>query len=322
MPLESLNCTNCGSADVTEVNPSTYFCNNCDSVFKHLDPGKLTVAPSFCSCGNRVEFQCQVCRDTGLCRECDAAGAPIDSKIATVGFGYKVSGELYLSSKKLASTLKATHGELGHYCWTCMRAAVPETAERVVSGVACQTFDCGELAHSRCRCCRRSTCSRCKQGNVHGGTEFVIAVIAAEAHTWPAIGQERKFSIAFPSDANDVCAGCWLGHSLQLSLIIANEYAGILREPLERYPSEYSYDGRVPDVYYVTSRKRRRGQREEDERALSAAKRCAEELRERLNQLLSAVSGEEYSEVLSGSSIIDDRASTPAMAAPSEAKAK
>jgi hypothetical protein len=72
MPLEAIACTTCGSTDVQEVKPSTYFCNHCETLFKHIDPTHLTVdnAPAFCSCGNPIEFQCQLCK-TGICLECD-----------------------------------------------------------------------------------------------------------------------------------------------------------------------------------------------------------------------------------------------------------
>jgi hypothetical protein len=72
MPFEAIACTTCGSTDVQEVKPSTYFCNHCETVFKHIDPTRISVdnAPAFCSCGNPIEFQCQLCK-TGMCFECD-----------------------------------------------------------------------------------------------------------------------------------------------------------------------------------------------------------------------------------------------------------
>lgn len=72
MPFEAIACTRCGSTDAQEVKPSTFFCNHCETVFKHIDPTRLTVdnRPAFCSCGNPIEFQCQLCK-TGMCLECD-----------------------------------------------------------------------------------------------------------------------------------------------------------------------------------------------------------------------------------------------------------
>jgi hypothetical protein len=40
MPFESLSCPRCGSGDVQEVKPETYFCNHCDNVFKYVRPSR------------------------------------------------------------------------------------------------------------------------------------------------------------------------------------------------------------------------------------------------------------------------------------------
>jgi hypothetical protein len=40
MPFESLSCQRCGSADIQEVKPETYFCNHCDNVFKYVSPNQ------------------------------------------------------------------------------------------------------------------------------------------------------------------------------------------------------------------------------------------------------------------------------------------
>jgi hypothetical protein len=105
MPLEALACTQCGSADVKEVKPSTYFCNHCDTVFKQVDPGKVSVAvaPSFCLCGNPVTAQCQICHVSTMCfGGCNATSSwlhpwPershwVNICFPTVGFGYVLSG--------------------------------------------------------------------------------------------------------------------------------------------------------------------------------------------------------------------------------------
>jgi ribosomal protein L37AE/L43A len=41
--LESITCTHCGSSEVQEVKPHTYFCSHCEGVFKHIDPTQVTV---------------------------------------------------------------------------------------------------------------------------------------------------------------------------------------------------------------------------------------------------------------------------------------
>ncbi len=38
MPFESLSCQRCGSPNIQEVKPETYFCNHCDNVFKYVSP--------------------------------------------------------------------------------------------------------------------------------------------------------------------------------------------------------------------------------------------------------------------------------------------
>lgn len=111
MPFEAIACTRCGSTEVQEVKPSTYFCNHCETVFKHIDPTRLTVdhGPAFCSCGNPVQVQCQVCK-TGVCRDCDtiewrrsagikepghcgAFNGPPDISVSAIGYGYLESSK-------------------------------------------------------------------------------------------------------------------------------------------------------------------------------------------------------------------------------------
>jgi hypothetical protein len=97
MPLEAISCTGCGSADVQEVKPSTYFCNHCETVFKHIDPTRVNVShtPGFCDCGSGrpVKSQCQLCTNA-LCRDCDmcGGGSPYGGAhgvyVRTVGWGY------------------------------------------------------------------------------------------------------------------------------------------------------------------------------------------------------------------------------------------
>lgn len=74
MPYEAPTCPDCGSTDVQEVKPGTYFCNYSESVFKYVDPSRLRVehSPSFCWCGNPIQVQCQLCK-TEMCLQCDLA---------------------------------------------------------------------------------------------------------------------------------------------------------------------------------------------------------------------------------------------------------
>jgi transcription initiation factor TFIIIB Brf1 subunit/transcription initiation factor TFIIB len=71
MPIELLNCPNCGSAEVTEFKQGSYVCGHCESIFKHIDPtqASITVRPEFCRCGNTIRGQCGTCHN-GICSGC------------------------------------------------------------------------------------------------------------------------------------------------------------------------------------------------------------------------------------------------------------
>jgi hypothetical protein len=184
MPLESLACTNCGSADVKAVKASTYFCNQCDSVFKHVDPAKVTTAPAFCSCGNPVTAQCQVCQVSVMCMACDATKNP-DWRyifIPTVGFGYLLpacyswkeltGGQIRLrkmmepmtigptlSAAKLLPHLFGAPSDLQHICWSCVAAAVPDAVRQIVAKSVCEEPFCTNRVELTCRRCRSARCS-------------------------------------------------------------------------------------------------------------------------------------------------------------------
>ncbi len=195
MPLEAIKCTNCGSVDFKEVKPSTYFCNSCDTVFKHVDPSRIKVdhTPSFCACGNLIGVHCGLCR-TPMCWRCDAVQwrkAIVD--VRTVGFGYRFAGlrrplygntaweiqagrivgqrdgasemtsepSLRMPHTKLLQTLDATHDGLLHVCFSCLARAVPETAERIATGAVCETPGCVGPPSGRCPCCHGAFCESC-----------------------------------------------------------------------------------------------------------------------------------------------------------------
>jgi hypothetical protein len=178
MAFEALNCTNCGSADVQEVKPSTYFCNHCESVFKHIDPTRVIDGPTFCEHGNPVMVECQVCR-AGMCREqCDVVPAWAAYKYAgivrTQGFGYlehrqgydvDVDGPFISIGKLLMSLAKARmdegKGTLSHVCYVCVIQAVPAAAENISAGAICETVRCWGTSAGKCPCCQRSFCREC-----------------------------------------------------------------------------------------------------------------------------------------------------------------
>ncbi len=66
MPVETIKCKECGSADVTEFKPGSYVCGHCEAVFKHLVPA------------GTLDF-CQVCEggaiaSVGRCANCNRSG--------------------------------------------------------------------------------------------------------------------------------------------------------------------------------------------------------------------------------------------------------
>ncbi|HUN37261.1 MAG TPA: hypothetical protein VMU95_35125 [Trebonia sp.] len=173
MPFEAITCTHCGSGDVKEVKPGTYFCDHCEQVFKYVDPAKVTVTPGFCDHGNPVRVQCQVCK-AGMCvQQCDVVAAWAADKSAgvvrTQGFGYleqdwgyhvDVEGP-FLPVGKLLASLARDRGGLSHACYACVLGAVPAAAERIASGEICQTIRCGSAAAGKCPCCNAGFCRDC-----------------------------------------------------------------------------------------------------------------------------------------------------------------
>lgn len=174
MPFEAVSCPSCGSLDVQEVKPGTYFCNHSETVFKYIDPSRLAAsyAPSFCMHGNPVRCQWQLC-GAGMCMLCDVIqwqatdGAP--DSVPTVGFGYlkhldererRVAGPFFYIYK-LISSLASSRGDLRHVCYPCVASAVPVTADRIITGVVCESPLCGAPSRARCRCCGSAFCEQC-----------------------------------------------------------------------------------------------------------------------------------------------------------------
>jgi hypothetical protein len=62
MPVETIKCRECGSADVTEFKAGGYVCGHCEAVFKHVDPS----GTSSCSCGTFAIGRCAECH-TPVC---------------------------------------------------------------------------------------------------------------------------------------------------------------------------------------------------------------------------------------------------------------
>jgi hypothetical protein len=195
MALESLSCTGCGSTDVKEVKPDTYFCNHCDTIFKQIDPSKVTVAPTFCSCGNPIQVQCQICR-MAMCADCNAfsvktnryttgTGLTVDLAsrgcfIPTIGYGYVIEDNppiiparipesnrflnaMVIYAEKLLWTLQQQHNDLKRVCWNCVGEAIPDAAAAIAGGVLCEGPYCANPSNpnSHCECCHRVFCNQC-----------------------------------------------------------------------------------------------------------------------------------------------------------------
>jgi hypothetical protein len=67
MPSELLSCQHCGSGDVQEVKPETYFCNHCEEVFRYVRPN-----PARATGGCEVRTAGRPCRllAIGRCNTC------------------------------------------------------------------------------------------------------------------------------------------------------------------------------------------------------------------------------------------------------------
>lgn len=184
MPL--LECSSCGSRDLQQVKPDTYFCNHCESVSKLPDPARVTVEPAFCVHGDPIAARCQFC-GTGLCAgACDmmvrtlpSGGDALKEQVPTAGFGYLQKAEPpdgatapatagpFISRGRLLRSLAITHDQqLRHVCRACILAIVPRAADHIASGAMCENPWCaGDVynayALGACTCCGASFCDRC-----------------------------------------------------------------------------------------------------------------------------------------------------------------
>jgi hypothetical protein len=189
MPLESLRCTNCGSGDLQQVKPGTYFCSHCESLSRLADPPRVIVEQTFCEHGDPFVARCQIC-GAGLCAgACDAVVQDQEdrrrgqwTRLPTIGFGYlqkaKPRGETpivqdgttivtegpFLVRRMLIHSLQLIQGQvLRHVCRTCLMTAVPGAAEHITSGVVCENPQCitNGRTLSPCACCESAFCDHC-----------------------------------------------------------------------------------------------------------------------------------------------------------------
>jgi hypothetical protein len=61
MPVETIKCRECGSADVTEFKPGSYVCGHCEAIFKHAMSGDATGGCQVDDCGVPAVGRCASC---------------------------------------------------------------------------------------------------------------------------------------------------------------------------------------------------------------------------------------------------------------------
>ncbi len=189
MAVESIVCPHCGSGDVTEVKLNTYFCNHCEAISKYFDPSKKTVvsSPAFCTCGNKVEFQCNLCAK-GLCAMCDAIAfhkrvergrairgvqKPANPSwlplIESKDWGYNfqfpatfpatyLSTAAYLPCMKVVNSVENSLGHPNHICMTCVSDAAPRLRKIFEAGGVCTFPACSSSTSYNCACCGYGFC--------------------------------------------------------------------------------------------------------------------------------------------------------------------
>jgi hypothetical protein len=286
MPFETVTCPSCGSTDVQQVKPDTYFCNRSETVFKHIDPSRLTVshAPSFCMHGNPVLCQCQLC-GAGMCGACDVLqwrnpdGSRREIFVPAVGFGYlehpgeeghlaiignriitsRVTGPFFYTDK-LISTLASSHGGLLHVCCPCVASAVPVTADRIITGAVCESPHCSAPSKARCRCCRSAFCEQWlthdwffRQGLAENGRFRYYPGVPSR---WPCLPLIRMSPGAVPNGIgwtppDNLCRAC-VGENVEkaakLSTKMCEEFPELLPGTEVRITDEYG-TARGPDGF-------------------------------------------------------------------------
>ena len=68
MPVETIKCQECGSADVTEFKTGSYVCAHCEAVFKHVSPAGSVAEPCV-FCGSDSVATCKQC-SRRVCNHC------------------------------------------------------------------------------------------------------------------------------------------------------------------------------------------------------------------------------------------------------------
>jgi hypothetical protein len=241
MPLETISCSHCGSAEVKEVKANTYFCDHCETIFKHIDPNQVTVQREFCECGGPIAFQCRVCH-VGICAGHDVWPSLQGTPIGTIrgqayvqwGLGpwvpttvpaYRLDpkqnaavrdnwrGDYYIrtSQRRNVDLIRNAFpgGEL-HLCSNCLedvflnatRGQYDELARSKVVGTTCADPCCQESVGSTCLCCKLRFCTDCIQ---------VYSLCRTCRGQWSVVQQQVRetmgFTEAVESDLRDIAMG-------------------------------------------------------------------------------------------------------------------
>jgi hypothetical protein len=170
MPLETISCSHCGSAEVKEVKANTYFCDHCETVFKRTDPSQVTLQRDFCICGNTVDRRCLHC-GVGLCNSCDHSLSQYWYRQAG-RLGVTASAVLQLYSVDVRAEALARPPQ--HMCEDCRANLAQDLESKRRAGEICSAA-CILDASVTCLCCERRYCERhgpaAREGTWHGASD-------------------------------------------------------------------------------------------------------------------------------------------------------
>ena len=227
MPIETIKCQECGSAEVTEFKSGTYVCGHCEAIFRHVDSNRVTVENTlaFCICGSPIEVRCNLCH-AGVCRGCDQKSSPREDLVAipTVGFGFKIRWapgvsasecSMFISRAHLLASIDMSGMELSHLCKDCLGSFVPSAAEQITTNELCLSPFCrhpggDDTGRFECRCCGHSICIHC-EGNATWITGKTPS-IEVRCQSFTSFGKkvdiiDGRF-VASPVYLSGLCANC------------------------------------------------------------------------------------------------------------------
>lgn len=150
----------------------------------------------FCSCGNHIQFRCQLC-SKGLCKECDVIEFPkpppsagLNRQASARLLVVPVRGSGYLETSRQGSIcwaivgdriarlpqvnagfvgpllrvedimpyLGSNSGDIRHLCCGCLKSGLPRAVEAICLGKSCEHPACGATPVHHCPCCEEIFC--------------------------------------------------------------------------------------------------------------------------------------------------------------------